>query len=186
MAGVPKNVTRPGPGWLTKAEMSAVFDVAPRTWESTYRRYAGPESTKQVGGVGFYHCRRILDAWAAAQGDKPAATDPMLVGGEDSPALERYRLARARLVEMELEQREKTHVAIAEIEPQLMRLGGLIRRAGETLARKYGNDAADVVNQAIDQWQGGVRGTLKSDDRGTDAVESGGGRGESPAPANTA
>lgn len=156
---------RPGPGWLTAGEMASVFDVAPRTWDSTYRRYANPEAVKHVERRPYFHCRRVIEAWKAAQGpvEKGKADDPLLIGDADSPALEEYRKARARLAWMEVDQREGTHVPLAELEPALLNLSGVMRQALDTLARRFGNDAAAIVNEALEQWDAGLDKQLHRD-----------------------
>jgi len=80
---------------------------------------------------------------------KPVADD-MLVG-ESSPALERYRTARAGLAELDLEREQKTHVALADLGPALSRFTARLRQAGEILQRRFGSDASDILNDAIEE-----------------------------------
>jgi hypothetical protein len=156
---------KPAPGWFRKAEMSAVFNVSIRTFDQVYRRYASPSATKQFDGKPWFHARSMLDAWSATQNKTKGetSTDPLLVGDVDSPALEEYRRARARLAWMEVNEREKTHLPLASLEPALMQLTGLMRRAGERLARQHGNDAAAVLNEAIEQWESSLETLLTNE-----------------------
>ncbi len=153
MAKRSKTTERPGSAWLNRHEMCAVFDIGPKTWENTYRRYASPESQKLVNGTRYYHARSVLDSWSKAQALKSATgiDDPMLLVG-DSPALERYRNARARLSEIEVAAKEKSFVAVSDIEPPLMGLTVPLREAGDALARQFGNHAAAILNQAVQRW----------------------------------
>lgn len=65
--------------------------------------------------------------------DRAANTDPMLSGG-DSPATERYRLAKARLAELELGERRRALLPRAVVHEALARLGVMLRGFGERLA----------------------------------------------------
>jgi hypothetical protein len=145
----------PGRGWLTKNDCAAVFDVSARNFERGYMRYAPPTAVKTFGRATYVHVRSLLNAWAAAQ--KPAAApqgegDPLLAGAApDSPGLERYREARADLAEMERDRVKASLIPREDLEPALAEFAGVLRRAGETLARDYGNDAATVLNEAVDE-----------------------------------
>jgi phage terminase Nu1 subunit (DNA packaging protein) len=81
--------------------------------------------------------------------------DAALLAGDETPGLERMRLARADILEME---RDKLHgklVPIDELSTPLAQLGALIRNAAAKLARKYGNDAPELLNQAVDEAEAG-------------------------------
>jgi len=80
-------------------------------------------------------------------------TDEELIagGGESTPGLERLRNATATLREMDVEERKKTHADLGDLHNVLMRFTSLLRRGGEILQRKFGGDAADIYNSAIDQ-----------------------------------
>jgi hypothetical protein len=66
------------------------------------------------------------------------------------------------VAKVEADEREGQSVALAEIEPHMLTLCGLLRRAGETLARKFGNDAAAVLNEAVERWNEGVHRYFES------------------------
>ena len=75
-----------------------------------------------------------------------------LLGGANSPALERYREARAKLAELDLQEREKDLLPAAEVHEMLVRLSTLLRNAGETLQRQYGPDAVAIYDGALDDF----------------------------------
>jgi hypothetical protein len=81
-----------------------------------------------------------------------------------SPALERYRAARADMAEMERDRLSKSLVRVTDIEPALMQLTALLREAGQRIARTAGNDVAGILNEAVDEWERGLHNVFP--DRG--------------------
>jgi len=164
-----QSAKRPGPGWLSKNELSAVFDVNPRTFEKVYRRYASPESEKTIEGKIYFHARSVVNAWAESKdAGRPKVapdvdTDPLLAGF-DSPALEEYRRHAAREKKVKADLAERSAVPLDEIESTLLKLTPILRNAGEELNRRFGNDAGQILNEAIDQWQESSELALKCDD----------------------
>src|SRR4051812_1414519 len=102
-------VERPAPGWFDRAEMAAIMDVTASTFDKTYRILLPASAVKTVEGRPFFRARALIDALierAKPTPDPVAAGDPLLSGsGEDSPALERYRSARADLANMDVRER---------------------------------------------------------------------------------
>lgn len=88
--------------------------------------------------------------------------DPLLADG-DSPALERYRLAKAKHAELDLEHRRSQLIDREKCRIVLSRWAVVIRRMGEKLARRHGNDAAETVNQALEECQSIVTESLSDD-----------------------
>jgi hypothetical protein len=150
-------------GWIAKRDLADVFDVSTQHWDRHYSRFAAPEARKTVGGKLYYHGRQVLDAWAASlKGAAPAeGTDPLLSGAApDSPGLERYREARADMAEMERDRLRLNLIPREELDPALAQFAGLLRRAGEALKRQFGNDAAALLNEAVDEAEAGWRTLL--------------------------
>ena len=87
---------------------------------------------------------------------KAANGDPLLTGG-DSPGLERYRLAKAKGAEMDLEIRERTHVNANEIRAELLRFAGVIRSAIENCQRRFteGNAMHEIIAEAVKEAESG-------------------------------
>ena len=78
------------------------------------------------------------------------SADPLLAEG-DSPALERYRLAKAKLAELDLENRKGDLIEVAKCRDLLARWAVVLRRMGERLAKRYGNDASLTVNESLSE-----------------------------------
>ncbi len=168
MAQKPHGLTR---AWFDKAAMAGAFDVSPNIFDRDYRRFAPATAVKEVGGKLYFHSRTILDAWVRQQKAKlPADADPLLNGG-DSPALEEYRKHRARSAKVEADEKERISVPRAILEPALRQSAGVMRRVGETLARRFGNEAGDIYNEGVDRVEETIRSICEND--GHDLVAAG-------------
>ncbi len=76
--------------------------------------------------------------------------DPLLSSGS-SPALEKYREAKAKLAELDLQYREGKTIDRSEAHEVITEAARLIRGAGEDLQRRFGADAQDILDQAINE-----------------------------------
>jgi hypothetical protein len=86
---------------------------------------------------------------------RPESDDPLLDGGDSSPALERYRAARASLAELELATRQGQLLPRAETHQAMARMSALIRTLGETFQRHGeipGADAAQLLDATLDDF----------------------------------
>jgi hypothetical protein len=79
-----------------------------------------------------------------------AEDDPLLRSANSSPALERYREERAQLARLDRLERERELIPRRDTVQALEMIAGLIRRSGERLARRYGNDALQILDDALD------------------------------------
>ncbi len=82
------------------------------------------------------------------RGDAP--DDPLLAAG-DSPGLERYRLAKAALAELELAERQQSLLPVDKVREALLRWATLLRRMGERLGKRFGPEASRTVNDTLDE-----------------------------------
>lgn len=73
-----------------------------------------------------------------------------LLEGPVSPALERFREARANLAELDLREREGELVDRETVHTGVVAIAGLVRSAGEQLQRQYGADAQAILDDALD------------------------------------
>src|SRR5688572_28730538 len=169
---------KPGKGWVTKKALADFLDVTPRCFDQNYRRYLDAESQKLVGNTLWFKARAFLDRWKETGGRGnhgpaaiPGEADPNLVGPV-TDALEFYRKQKGLQEEIKLKEMQGAFVALNDLEPQLLALCGAVRRANEAVIRKYGNDAGQMLNEALDELENGVDGILEpagakgvSDDR---------------------
>ncbi len=95
----------------------------------------------------------VHDAFASGhfrpQGD---GDDPMLAGGVDSPALERFRDARASLAELDLLERQGVLIPRDEAHAGMVRVAGILRGFGEQ-QRLYGPDAVEALDAVLDDLE---------------------------------
>ena len=132
------------------AEIAEFFGVT----VTTVRRWAGegmPSPSRPNGKAGRYDLSAIAQ-WLRAEGPwRVRVTDPML-GEGDSPALERYRLARAAQEEIKLELLRGTVIPVDCMRERLARLAAVIRHAGEHLGRTHGPEAHAILNEALEEY----------------------------------
>jgi len=114
-------------------------------------RYGIPFSGKTINLPAVV---RALHDFLAANKYKLAAAgneDPMMIGGDGSPALERYRLARAEEVEIKVRGLREETVDRETMHKVLLRGMLIVRQSVETLQRQYGDDAARIVNEGLQE-----------------------------------
>lgn len=84
---------------------------------------------------------------AVADGEDP------LMAGVNSPALEEYRRARAKLAELDLLERKQVLLPRDQIHEGLGRITSVLRMAGDALQRQYGPEAQRILDEALDDAQ---------------------------------
>ena len=94
---------------------------------------------------------------------KGPSDDPLLSGG-DSVALERYRLAKAKHAELDLEQRKNELLDKEKCRQLFTRWAHVMRRMGDRLTKRYGVDANHMVIEAIDECHSIVKGEVDGGD----------------------
>lgn len=131
----------------TQAEVGEFFGV-------TINGVKGWNKQGMPGRPGAYRLD-VIAQWLRSEGPwqrrgKAVSDDPLLSDG-DSPALERYRLAKAQHAELDLEHRKGSLLEREKARDILSRWGSIIRRLGERMAKRYGNEAAVAVNETLEE-----------------------------------
>jgi phage terminase Nu1 subunit (DNA packaging protein) len=111
------------------------------------------------GKPGRYEVGAIV-RWARASGPwqqyyRPPAEpsdDPLLAEG-DSPGLERYRMAKAAIAELDLDERKGVLLSTEKVRAVHARWATIFKRMGERVGKRYGADAAITVNDAIEECE---------------------------------
>lgn len=98
---------------------------------------------------------------------EPNPDDMPLYAGS-SPALERQRAARASIAELELAQRRRELVPVADLRPALSQISSRLREAGDQLRRQFGPEALDVLIEAVDDCDRVIAETMDEDGDGRD------------------
>jgi phage terminase Nu1 subunit (DNA packaging protein) len=135
-----------GGKWIaqSQAELASVLGVCP----DTVKRWASqgmPGRPREYPIAEIVTWLREAGPWRPADG-----CDPLLVGGERSDALERYRDERAKLARLDRLERERQLIPRDEIHGLLAEVAGLLRAAGDRLQKQFGRDAQDVLDNALD------------------------------------
>jgi hypothetical protein len=77
--------------------------------------------------------------------------DDPLLAGRNTPALERYRNAKADLAHLELLERTGELLPIDKVHEAAAAIAQLLRNAGDALQRRFGRDALEILDQALAQ-----------------------------------
>lgn len=144
------------------SEVADVYDVT----LDTVKRW---RADGMPGRPGMYVLREV-SRWLRSEGPWKqhakiptiASEDPLLSDG-DSPALERYRLAKAKHAELDLEHRKGELIEVDKAKDILGRWASLIRRMGEKLSKRYGNEAAIEINDTLGECRSAVAEIMNAD-----------------------
>jgi len=101
------------------------------------------------GDDGKTYDARQLVAWHVGRQQK---ADLLMDVVSDSPALERYRTARAKREELAYERECRNVLPVAEVRAAVTNLTGPLRRCGEALGRTFGPRAQAILNSAISDY----------------------------------
>lgn len=96
--------------------------------------------------------------------------DGMLLGGS-SPALERYREERAKLARLDRLERQSRLLPRDQVREALGRIAGILRDAGDTLLRQFGNSAAEIMLEALDDAEREIASFFGEDEERQDASD---------------
>lgn len=132
------------------------------------RRHGLPYPTGQRSPVDLTQVIRWLHDLLAEHGQRLSAppTDDPLLAGSNSPALERYRLARAAREELELAARRGELLDVDELLTWYdAEVAAPIRRSLENLQTRFGPAAVGIVTKALDSAEGTVGKRLKGEER---------------------
>lgn len=105
------------------------------------------------------HCGNLVQVWCRAKIDaviekaSGAAGDDAEgeMGGPPSQALERFRAARAEMVELELAERKKVVIPMDDAETAVRLILQPLAKMAETLQRRFGAEAFTIVEHAVSQ-----------------------------------
>jgi len=131
--------------------------------------------------------RAFHDFLAANSVKLSTETDPLLAAGGDSVGLERYRTARASQEEIKLEQMRLNYIPRDEVEQGLIDFSRHVRRAGDTLERQFGHEAAEVLLTALDDAERAWKDSTAANENrtsGDELPDADGGAIEADAPPN--
>jgi len=143
--------------WFTAAQVAAFLGVSQEYFRRDLRPFLPAEHIHEVKRgkakrVWFYGPGVVQLRVQKAVDDALRATDgdPLLAGGS-TPALERYRLARAKIEELKLERELGRWIERSVIHQGLAGIAAKIRAAGERLQKRFGPEAQNIIDEALDE-----------------------------------
>ena len=114
---------------------------------------------------------RALHDFLAANARRLAEEDDDLLNATvSSPALERYREERALIARLDRLEREQALVPRDDVREGLGRIAAILRSAGETLQRQFGNDAVEILDEALSDAEREIESLFGSTDSVSDSV----------------
>jgi hypothetical protein len=153
---------QPDRGWLARADAASALDVSPQQFDRRYAPLAPSTARQTIDRRLYFHLRTIIDALVKERVADPVSEDPLLVGG-DSPALERYRAARAGMAEIELTDKQGQTVRLQLIRECIRPGITAMRSCGDSLVRRWGNECGDQFNEAVAAFEHAVLHALGSE-----------------------
>jgi phage terminase Nu1 subunit (DNA packaging protein) len=133
--------------WINRKDAALLVGISLPTFDVLRAKFPDDASKPGKGREVLFDSRKVVRAFVDREIEQ--AADPMLVAGADSPALERYREARADRAELELQKMRRSHIDIKELDGTLHRFTNQLRGTGELLQRRFGSDASDIFNGGI-------------------------------------
>lgn len=140
--------------WLNRADMARLFRCTAATFDANERQLAEDADVRRDGRKTLFNASAIVErAIESARLESIDSEEAELLTGPNTPALERLRAAKAHLAELDLAKRRGELVEIAELRGGLTTIANRLRSCLETLQRSYGDEAADLLREAIDDCE---------------------------------
>ena len=142
--------------WLSVTDLSKAFGMSPQGFRASVLPHI-PDDARRQGPRGLeIFGRAAIETWGDRRAQRKrletacevAGGDAMLAAGL-SPALERYREARAGLAEVELAERRGVTVNVSKAHAIFTRAAHYFRSTGELLQRTFGPDAVAIFNDGL-------------------------------------
>lgn len=168
------------PELLTRKQMASLLDVRVQQFDKKYRpliphAYIAKSGTGKEVLFKRQAVRAILDALVFEEKEraKLANDDALLLDGNDkSPSIERLRLAKAKLAELELAEKRGQLIRPDLASTALLLVAGKLRKLGTRLGKKYGPAVSDDFERTLDECQNEMERTIDDASRSKTNFES--------------
>lgn len=146
--------------WLTKHEICRALDVLPVYFDRRIRPLALQQEVRRIGRRNIYKSRPVIQRfflwWLEIHGRQSGNGTAVLAlegspAPEASPALERFRAARANLVELEFDFRRQDLILRQDVREGFAVIAASLRRGLEELRRQHGNSALSIMAESLEQ-----------------------------------
>ncbi len=132
----------------TQADVANIFGVSSKTVQNW--RAAGMPGQRGAWPLGK------IAKWLRAEGPWKSAGDDPLMQGENSPALERYREARADKAENDVKIQEGKYIDRDLTHEAFAIAAGINRVTGRKLEKMFGREALNIFNAGFVQSENAV------------------------------
>lgn len=143
--------------------MARVFDLRAEVFDRTVRPCCPPDSVRGKKLTLRFHARGVIDAWVRREIAK--ARPKPSTNGNGTTDREAYERERAKLrAKREHELELGRLVPHEDIERSCNLAAQFLRGASDTLRRRFGQAAYDILRDAQRRWDAAMRATLKGDE----------------------
>lgn len=145
----------PDPFWQPKAKAAELCAMGVRQFSDAIQPKLDKSAQRGAGATLRFHLPAVVATLVAYRLElaKPIDGDPLMADGGDSPNLERYRRLKGDEVELNLSERKGGLVRADKIIEALGPALSAMRGTGDRLARQFGNDAADIFNEGVAEFE---------------------------------
>lgn len=166
----------PDESWFPLAVVCRMLRVSRQNFHGSWKRHVPPAAMRS-GGKGretLIDTRAFIDSlmqFSAEREREKFGDDALLVGGGDgsSPSLQRLRIARAKLAELDLAERRGELVHVQTMQQGVGALAGVIRDAlVRARTMPGGNEIVDAIEEALDEFSNGVEKLFRDLAAGSD------------------
>lgn len=140
--------------WLTKPQACALAGLSPLAFDSRVRPRMPADAIAEVRDPRhrlLFLAPAVLRACVDYERNRqrPATTGPN--AGGTSPERERMYAVRREREELELAKAREQLVDASAIVPVFRKVSRTLRDAGTLLVKRYGDDAGEILNDALDE-----------------------------------
>jgi hypothetical protein len=144
--------------WLTKAEAAEMLGIKERWFDQSIRsRLVGPSAVQEKPLR--FHAAAVHKAGVDVAIEKRAPLDPedaAIYAGGDSIELEKLRAIKRQREELAYQKDLGLVVELSSIRPLLQEFARQIRESSTRLVKQCGNEAGEIVNECLDEYQATV------------------------------
>jgi phage terminase Nu1 subunit (DNA packaging protein) len=151
--------------WLPVKELAAVFGITPQGFRVSYLGDISPGDIRQGKPLRVYAPAAIQLHVERAIQRAGGRVDDEIDAGPMSPALERWRLARAKSAEVELLRHLGELEAVAQLRSVHLEVLAHVRRFAERMIKTFGTVPAEDWEETTSQIDSAIGSRLRLDAR---------------------
>lgn len=144
-------------GFYTAAELAEILDISKAYFDAQIRPKIKLSDERKEGRTVYLRASAAVRIWVKMQVDKqlPSLSSNVSFDSEEglvvgtSPALERCRAERAKIARINRLELEKKLVRRDAMKIMLSQIARMMRQTVELLERDFGNDAAELLRDAL-------------------------------------